>query len=133
MKKLISLGLLIVLVLSFAMGCTKSTTYTDGDYTAESEPDDHGYKGAISISVKGGKIETVDYDEYNAEGARKSEDTEYAETMKGVSGVTPAEAYEQLEQSLITKQNPDSVDAVSGATGTSEQFVRLAKEALNKK
>lgn len=133
MKKLISLGLIIVLVLSFAVGCTKSATYADGNYTAESEPDDHGYKGVINISVKGGKIETVDYDELNAEGARKSEDTNYAESMRGVSGVAPSEAYDQLEQSLITKQNPDDIDAVTGATGTSDTFKRLAKEALSKK
>lgn len=133
MKKFISLGLIIVLVLSFTVGCTNTATLTDGEYTAESEPDDHGYKGVINITVTGGKIETVDYDEYNAEGKRKSEDTEYAESMKGVSGVTPAGAYEQLEQALITKQNPDQIDAVTGATSSSELFVRLAKEALSKK
>lgn len=133
MKKLISLGLILVLVLVFTVGCSKASTYADGDYTAESEVDDHGYKGVINISVKDGKIKTVDYDEYSAEGDKKSEDADYSNTMQGVSGTTPKEAYEKLVGQLIEKQDPDKVEAVSGATGSSEIFKNLAKEALGKK
>ncbi|MBC8589616.1 FMN-binding protein [Wansuia hejianensis] len=46
------------------------------------------------------------------------------------TGTTPAKAYEQLEDALVKTQNPDEIDAVSGATGTSEGFKALAKEAL---
>lgn len=132
MKRFMTLGLVIVLVLSLSAGCAKKPTLADGNYTAESQPDDQGYKGVISITIQGGKITVVDYDEYNAEGVRKSEETEYADSMKEVSGITPAEAYEQLEQSLVTKNNPNDVDAVTGATTSSKLFVQLANEALNK-
>ncbi len=52
--------------------------------------------------------------------------------MEGASGVSPENAYEQLEDSLIKTQDPDKIDGVSGATSSSESFKKLAKEALNK-
>ncbi len=133
MKKFLVLGLVLVLVLTMAVGCSSDKAkYKDGTYTAESEFDSNGYKSVIEIVVSGGKITSVDYDEYNEAGDRKSEDAEYAEMMKGVSGTTPAEAYELLEKALVSKQNVDDVDLVSGATSSAETFKALVKEALNK-
>ena len=133
MKKFLVLGLVLTILLTMAVGCTSNegAGYEDGTYTAESEPDDRGYKSVIEIIVENGEITSVDYDELNEGGARKSEDEEYAASMKGVSGVSPAEAYEQLENALISRQNVDEVDMVSGATSSAEMFKSLAKEALN--
>ncbi|NLY45006.1 MAG: FMN-binding protein [Tissierella sp.] len=133
MKRFLTLGLILTLVLTITVGCstTEEAKYTDGTYTAESEVDDRGYKSVIEIVVENGEITSVDYDEFNEEGARKSEDEAYAENMKGVSGVAPAEAYEQMEEALIKRQNVDEVELVSGATSSAEMFKTLAKEALN--
>lgn len=106
-------------------------TLTDGTFNAEGEPDERGWKGTIEITVEGGKITTVNYDEVNDKGAKKSEDTEYAKSMKDASGVTPAEAFQQLETSLTETQDVDAVEAVTGATDSSNRFKNLAKEALN--
>lgn len=57
----------------------------------------------------------------------KSFDPEYAANMKDKSGATPLDAYNNLQQSLVSKQNPDNVDAVTGATHSSDTFKDLAK------
>lgn len=102
----------------------------DGTFDAEGEPDDRGWKGYISITVAGGQITEVDYDELDKDGNKKSEDDEYAKNMKNASGVAPEEAYKQLEDSLIETQNVEEVEVVSGATDSSNRFKELANEAL---
>lgn len=130
MKRWLSLAMVLTLVLVFAVGCSSGADFKDGQYQAESDFDDKGYKGSIEIVVKDGKITEVDYDELDEDGAKKSVDEDYAEAMEGVSGTKPAQAYEDLESSLVKSQDPDKVDAVTGATGTSELFKELAKKAL---
>lgn len=104
---------------------------TDGTFNAEGEEDERGWKGQIDITVADGKISTVEYDEVNAEGKLKSEDEEYAKNMSAASGVTPAEAYKQLEDSLLEVQEVDKVEVVTGATTSSDMFKKLANEALS--
>jgi major membrane immunogen (membrane-anchored lipoprotein) len=159
MKKLIAVITSILLILTMVSGCTRNentpetppTTetppadntpvtppaeeggeggFTDGTFNAEGEADERGWKPKIEIVVENGEITEANYDEVNEEGNLKSEDQEYAKSMSGQSGVTPAEAYQQLEDSLIETQDPDQVDTVSGATSSSDKFIELAKEAL---
>jgi major membrane immunogen (membrane-anchored lipoprotein) len=133
MKRALIFGLILTLVLAVLVGCASNDAkYEDGTYTAESEPDERGWRGRVEIVVEGGKITSVDYDEINEDNQLKSEDEEYAANMKAASGISPAEAYEQLENALIKRQDVDEIDAVSGATSSAEQFKALVKEALNK-
>lgn len=134
-RKTLIFGIVLILVLTMVVGCQQDSKvkYKDGNFTAESQPDERGWKGVIEIEVEDGKIVEVDYDEINEEGQKKSEDEEYVKAMEGASGVTPENAYEQLENALIKTQDPDKIDGVSGATSSSESFKRLAKEALKEK
>lgn len=133
MKKFLLLGLVLTLVLVMAVGCTSNEAkYEDGTYKAEGELDDHGWKPVIEVVVQNGEITSVNYDEFNEAGDLKSEDEDYAAAMEGVSGVRPADAYEELENGLLSSQDVDKVDLVSGATSSSEAFKKLAKEALSK-
>ncbi|MDR7870862.1 MAG: FMN-binding protein [Tissierellaceae bacterium] len=133
MKRLVLFGLVLTLVLTMAVGCTTDEAkYKDGTFKADGEMDERGWTPVVEVVVENGEIVSVDYDEYNEAGELKSEDDEYAESMKSVSGVSPAEAYKQLEDALVKRQDVDQVDAVSGATTSSEQFKELVKEALNK-
>ncbi|NLC03973.1 MAG: FMN-binding protein [Tissierellia bacterium] len=135
MKKLLILGVILTLVMSIVAGCAQAPTavkFQDGVHTAEGEIDEQGWKGVIEISVKDGAITSVDYNEVNEEGQLKTDDQEYADTMKSVANITPEEAYEILEASLIEKQDVDQVELVSGATSSAEQFKVLAEKALNK-
>ena len=50
--------------------------------------------------------------------------------MKEEEGVTPKETFEKLAEELISSQDIDEVDAVSGATTSSEIFKTLVKDAL---
>lgn len=132
MKKFLLIGLVLTLVLALAVGCASNEAkYEDGTYKAEGEPDERGWRGVVEVVVEDGKITSVNYDELNESDELKSEDEEYAESMKGASGVSPAEAYEQLENGLVSRQNVDEVDAVSGATASSELFKTLVKKALD--
>jgi major membrane immunogen (membrane-anchored lipoprotein) len=170
MKKLLSLGLIVLLTIALLTACgggaandsneqgqeapngtateeqgatdeqgqeatdekgAETAAYKDGTYTAEEkEFDDHGWKGQIEIKVEGGKITEVNYDEVNQEGKKKSEDTEYHKRFKEQKNVDLLDAYETLEKGLVEKQDPDAVDTYTGATGTTEKFKTLAKEAL---
>ncbi|MDN5277900.1 MAG: hypothetical protein PWR01_1865 [Clostridiales bacterium] len=145
MKKLLSVGLIVLLTIALLTACgggaandsnkqdqgTETAAYKDGTYKAE-EPqfDDHGWKGQIEIKVEGGKITEVNYDEVNQEGKKKSEDTDYQKRFKEQKNVDLLNAYETLEKDLVEKQNPDAVDTYTGATGTTQKFKTLAKEAL---
>ncbi|MBM7582528.1 major membrane immunogen (membrane-anchored lipoprotein) [Caldicoprobacter guelmensis] len=140
MKKLLSVGLIVLLTVALLTACggatkqeqgTKTAAYKDGVYKAEeSQFDDHGWKGQIEIKVEGGKITEVKYDEVNQEGKKKSEDTEYHKRFKEQKNVDLLKAYETLEKDLVEKQDPDAVDTYTGATGTTTKFKTLAKEAL---
>ena len=157
LKKLIMMLTIFALVLTTTVGCApaeetppptdtetetpdtttpdtttpgEGATLEDGTFNAQGEPDERGYTGQIEITVEGGEITTVVYDEVSEDGTAKSEDDEYAEKYKEVSGLTPEEVYEQLEADLVEKQDPNAVEMISKATLSSEQFKTLAEEAM---
>lgn len=152
MKKLLMVTLVALLVITLVAGCgqqkpqeqtppaeskpqqpaeNQEVSYNDGTYYVEkADFDDHGWKAMVTVIVKDGKIASVFFDEINKDGVIKSFDTEYAPNMKAKSGTTPLDAYNELEKSLIANQNPEKVDAVTGATHSSDSFKEMVKEAL---
>jgi len=132
MKKWISLVIVLIFIFTMTTACQEKhkPKYEDGTFDAESEYDDNGWKGSIDIEVKDGKITKVNYNELNKDGEKKSEDDDYSASMEESSGISPKEAYGQLEKSLIEAQDPDELEAVSGATGSSGVFKDLANHAL---
>lgn len=155
-KKLLTLALIVVLVLSFA-ACSSSkpaeqpaaaeptaaptaepTTapvaesgLKDGSYSATQDNyDDYGWKGQIAIEVKDGKISTVDFDYVNKDNKLKSQDQGYIKSMEDQTKINLAKAMEELEGKLVGKQDAAAVDAVAGATTTSNDFNTLAGKAL---
>ncbi|QCR08964.1 FMN-binding protein [Brenneria rubrifaciens] len=111
MKKLIP-AMLTALTLSFSLSAHSSATapYKDGTYTGKGQ----GKEGEIevSVSIKDGQI-------VNAE-VVKHEDTE-ALMMGVVDNVVPE---------LIEKQDINDVDAVTGATMSSDGVINAIKQAL---
>ena len=131
MKKTFSFISILTVSMALIVGCSsEKTTYEDGVYSKESAFDERGWKSTLTLTVENGKIKEVDYDEVDNEGASKTTDAEYAKAMKDEEGVTPKEAFEKLEKELISSQDIDEVDAVSGATTSSEVFKKLTKDAL---
>jgi len=96
---------------------------TDGTYTGRSDTDDHGSYGSIDITVGNNKITDASYTEYLDTGEPKGADYPYQLAL---------EAWPKLEEQLVDKQDPDEVDDIAGATGTSDKFKAAAKRALEK-
>jgi major membrane immunogen (membrane-anchored lipoprotein) len=129
---LVLAGVLAVSVL--LPGCAKnrrSGTLLDGYYSAEiSEFDSFGWKEFITIYVSGGKIVSVEYNGKNSSGLIKSWDPLYMRRMNEQDGTYPTEYTRAFSASLLRCQDPDSVDAVSGATVSHETFKLLAKAVI---
>ena len=129
MKRFIAVLLVVLATACLMTGC--SSGMKDGTYKAQfKDYDDHGWTDYVSITVKDGKITDVDYDSMNADGTKKSEDQAYRESMEPVSKTYPAKFYKELEDQLSEKQDPKKVDAVTGATNSSNDFKILAVEAI---
>ena len=107
MKKTISLALIFVLVATTLVGCG-GTSYKDGTYPGEAE----GMNPLkVSVEVADGKIANVEV-------------TEHTET-EGISDP----AIEQIP-ALIAEKNSTDVDAVAGATITSDAIKAAVDNAL---
>lgn len=137
MKKLLSFAVIAVFTIALAVGCSKpaaggdAVKMKDGTYKATySHLDGKGWKPAITIEVKDGKIVKADYDYFNLDGKRKSQDADYNTRMKAKSGVGPAEYVVKFNESLVKNQAADKIDAVAGATSSHKHAVALAKAAI---
>jgi major membrane immunogen (membrane-anchored lipoprotein) len=92
--------------------------------------DEHGWQGRIAVTFADGKIQSVVFEELNKGGRAKSRDAAYARQMEPTSGTTPARAIAELQRRLVAAQDPQQVQAVTGATATSQRFQKLAAEAV---
>ncbi|MBE6054329.1 MAG: FMN-binding protein [Clostridium sartagoforme] len=133
-RRILSLLAVAALATTIFVGCgaKEEAGLKDGTYEATGEKDDKGNTASIKIEVKDGKIATVKYDEVSSEGVSKLDNEEYNTKMKSVSGSNPIEAFPALEKALVEKQDVAAVDAVTGATSSSNNFKTLAEEALSK-
>jgi len=93
----------------------------DGIYFGISPYDAYDYRHEVKLRIKDGQIVEVDYNELKKDGKGKQEDEEYCEEMSA-SGTTPAIAYPQMEEMLLSTQNMMQVDAVSGASYSLHRF-----------
>ena len=82
------------------------------------------------MTVKDGKITESKYDNINADGKSKTEDTKYEESMKAKSGVGPKEYIKQLNDSFVKAQSASGVEVVTGATHSSESFQNYAQQLI---
>jgi len=130
-RRVLSLLAVAVLATTVFVGCKKKEEagLKDNTYKAKSDADERGYVSSIEIEVKDGKIANVKYDEAK-DGVSKKDDAGYNENMKAKIGTNPQEAFPALEKALVEKQDVAAVDAVTGATHTSESFKTLAEKAL---
>ncbi len=130
MKKVLISLLATIAAAALFTGCQDSGSYKDGTYKAQyKNPDDHGWTEYVTVTVSGGKFTAVEFDSLNEDGQKKTEDEEYKAAYTGAGYETyPADYTQKLEDSLLSKQNPDDVDAVAGATNSSASFKELVKK-----
>ncbi|EKZ0130737.1 TPA: FMN-binding protein [Enterococcus faecalis] len=102
----------------------------DGTYKLEEKNEKNGYRAVFEMTVKDGKITESKYDNINADGKSKTEDTKYEENMKAKSGVGPKEYIKQLNDSFVKAQSASGVEVVTGATHSSESFQNYAQQLI---
>jgi major membrane immunogen (membrane-anchored lipoprotein) len=102
----------------------------DGTYKLEEKNESNGYRAVFSMTVKDGKITESNYDNINADGKSKTEDTKYEESMKEKTGVGPKEYIKQLNDSFMKAQSASGVEVVTGATHSSESFQNYAQQLI---
>lgn len=135
---LFALCLMVFIVLS---GCSpepdsnqdkSEETYVDGEYIiVANHVDSHGWAPMVTLTITDGKITSGMMDYIKPGGDLKSEDEAYAVTMSEQAGITPKEAYDELNKRIVKEQKAN-VEAVSGATSSSKWFTQLATIALEK-
>lgn len=96
----------------------------------EEKNEKNGYRAVFEMTVKDGKITESKYDNINADGKSKTEDTKYEESMKAKSGVGPKEYIKQLNDSFVKAQSASGVEVVTGATHSSESFQNYAQQLI---
>ncbi|MGH2235362.1 extracellular electron transfer flavoprotein PplA [Enterococcus faecalis] len=102
----------------------------DGTYKLEEKNEKNGYRAVFEMTVKDGKITESKYDNINADGKSKKDDTKYEESMKAKSGVGPKEYIKQLNDSFVKAQSASGVEVVTGATHSSESFQNYAQQLI---
>lgn len=102
----------------------------DGTYKLEEKNEKNGYRAVFEMTVKDGKITESKYDNINADGKSKTEDTKYEESMKAKSGVGPKAYIKQLNDSFVKAQSASGVEVVTGATHSSESFQNYAQQLI---
>jgi major membrane immunogen (membrane-anchored lipoprotein) len=122
--------LALLLIISSACRRNENRLY-DGYYMAEAEDfDDRGWKEYVSIFINNNKIVTVEYNSKNVAGFIKSWDMNYMRTMNRVDGTYPNEYTRHYINALLRTQDPNKIDALTGATNSFKTFRLLATAAL---
>lgn len=110
-------------------GCHSAPAYADGEYHAEFQDfDSNGWKEFVDITIEDGKPVKVVMDAKNQSGNLKSADSEYNELMKNYSDTYPAKFYQDLATQFLERKDPAEIDAVAGATLSSDNFKKLLAE-----
>ena len=121
---------LLALALGAGMlaGCggPKKKAFLDGEYRAEfADFDSYGYKDFVELTVKDGLVTEVYYNGINADGHLKTEDLKYESDMQSLQDTWPVKYSTDLENQYLESQGIEGVDALAGATYSSDAFRTL--------
>lgn len=126
--------LLILAAIVFSLTACDKQTYEDGIYKVTfDQADTHGWTAFLEFNLTADELSDVDFDYLDADGNRKSLDTAYANNMFPVAGTSPDLFCPELEtrlQAATIVPEFEPVDAVSGATGSSEDANHLMEVGL---
>lgn len=112
---------------------------SDGTYEAKtSAPDSNGFTEEMTMTVKDGKIASVNWDAVTEDGSKKSIMSENGEYTMTEDGLTWKEQSEALANALIENQSlgflttneEGKTDAVSGVSISVGSFISLAQQCM---
>ena len=130
MRRIISVGMLLLLLAVLLAGCGKTEGLKDGYYTAQASEYSHGWKEYITIMVKGGRIVSVEYNAENASGFIKSWDNAYMQNMLHSNGTNPNAYTRFYAGQLLEGQGEGKIDALTGASSSHGSFEKLSAAVL---
>ncbi|MDR1785806.1 MAG: FMN-binding protein [Spirochaetaceae bacterium] len=128
-------GVFLVCAVLALGGCARPLR--DGVYTGRSSGDDAGAFGEITITVAGGRVTACEFVTWQKDGSAKGAD--YGKVNGAVSN---RDYYEKAQLAVRAMESYarqygatgklDSVDAITGATISWNQFMEAAGQALEK-
>lgn len=105
---------------------------SDGQYSAATKYyDARGYAQQLNIFIKNGVISQTNLKEINKNKADRLTVEGSDATWENLAVANLGALYLRLYNELLLSQNPDEIDAVSGATQTSERYVKLSEAILD--
>lgn len=109
-----------------------SDSLSDGQYSAATKHyDSRGYAQQLNLFIKNGVITQANFKEINKNKADRLTVEGSDATWENLAVANLGTLYLRLYNELLLSQNPDEIDAVSGATQTSERFVKLSEVILD--
>lgn len=104
----------------------------DGQYSAATKYyDARGYAQQVNILIKNGIISRINLKEIDKNKADRLTVEGTDKTWPNLAVANISALYLRLYNELMLSQSPDEIDAVSGATQTSERFIKLSATILN--
>ncbi len=130
-KSIIIILFLVAFTTAILTGCAPS--YIDGNYRVEmSDYDSLGFKEFLTATVTNGEVVSVNIGAVDRSGVTKTDNEEYRIAMELATGTNPETVYETLDGRYLLlaqdQNNDESVDAVAGATITSNNYAALFEE-----
>ena len=137
MKKYLLVGMVVALSLLTACGKKdfSKMTFNDGEYQGHYESDDKDNKDSadVTITIQDNKIVNCTAEFKDSKGnikgddyAKDAGDDKYKKAQIAVQG------FSTYADKLVEVQDPDQVDAVSGATVSNKEFKEAVWDALEK-
>ena len=127
--KIVLLSVVMVLM-GVSAGCGGVNGLKDGFYTAEMSEFSHGWQEYLIIQVKGGEIVSAEYNAKDESGFIKAWDNSYMKNMMSKQGTYPNKYTREYVQQLIDGQKNTTVDVVTGASNSGQNFVKLVEAVL---
>ncbi|MEO1816879.1 MAG: hypothetical protein ABGU93_14965 [Acetobacterium sp.] len=109
-----------------------SESLVDGQYSAATKYyDSRGYAQQLNILIKNGIITRVNLKEIDKNKADRLSVEGSDKTWPNLAVANLSTLYLRLYNELMLSQNPDEIDAISGATQTSERYINLSAAILD--
>ncbi len=128
MKKRLCLWMFLPMLL--LGGCGVGNKMEDGFYTAEMAEYSHGWKEYLCIFVKNDKIVYAEFNARNESGYIKAWDNGYMGNMLAGTGTYPNAYTRAYVAQLVETQDPDEIDAVTGASHSGGNFDKLSRAVM---
>ena len=110
-KKKTAVLLFLVFCLLGIPACSSQSELKDGYYTAQAAQASHGWQEFVTITVRGGKITSVEYNAKNDSGFIKSWDNAYMYNMKSDTGTYPNEYTRNYAAQLHSSKSFEKLSA----------------------